>query len=458
MIRLFRLFIPVGTFTLLVSDAVLVTAAFVVAAYAVTETDATVFLLYDGGLAGILVMVLSILIGFCLQDLYSDALVKPRAFFLPQLCVAVGGAFVLQGFVGYLDAGLRVPIRIALVGSALAVVASVAWRLFLSVYASSALGGERVLFVGGNPLLKDIASFSEDHPGTGFVVAGYVDDTHEVGASLPGGKVLGPVASLREIVWASQPKRIVVGMFEQGRCAPIGELLELRFAGHVVEEAGAVCERVCGRVSIGTLRPSRLIFSGGLDPLPERVFRQRLWNTALAAIGIVVTFPIMGLTAIAVRLSSPGPVLDRQVRVGLNGVPFQLYRFRSMRADAQTATHTAGPIVTRVSRLLRKMRVDGLPQLFNVLRGEMFVVGPRPERPEFVKELAEYVPFYHHRYSVRPGVTGWAQINGMDGDAIEDTITNLEYDLCYIKNISLGLDFFIFYRALNIMLWSHKAH
>jgi lipopolysaccharide/colanic/teichoic acid biosynthesis glycosyltransferase len=195
-----------------------------------------------------------------------------------------------------------------------------------------------------------------------------------------------------------------------------------------------------------------------LDPLPERVFRQRLWNTALAAIGIVVTFPIMGLTAIAVRLSSPGPVLDRQVRVGLNGVPFQLYRFRSMRADAQTATHTAGPIVTRVSRLLRKMRVDGLPQLFNVLRGEMFVVGPRPERPEFVKELAEYVPFYRHRYSVRPGITGWAQINGMDGDAIEDTITKLEYDLCYIKNISLGLDFFIFYRALNIMLWSHKAH
>ncbi|PWT99754.1 MAG: hypothetical protein C5B51_26395, partial [Terriglobia bacterium] len=218
----------------------------------------------------------------------------------------------------------------------------------------------------------------------------------------------------------------------------------------------------CGRVCIKEIRPSQLIYSGELGPRPQDVAFQRIINSLVAAIGILVGLPFMALTAVAVRLSSPGPILYRQTRVGLNGEPFTLYKFRSMRADAEAGTGAVwaskdDPRVTPIGKIIRRIRFDELPQLFNVLKGEMAIVGPRPERPEFVKALSDQIPYYRQRHCVRPGITGWAQVNHKYGDTLEDTITKLEYDLYYIKNMSLSLDTYIIFHTLKTMLLTRGA-
>jgi sugar transferase (PEP-CTERM system associated) len=462
MIRLFKVFIPVGTLTLLVSEVLLVTSSFIFATYIVLEVDPTVFLLYDGGLPRIGLVVISILVGLHLHDLYSQIQVKSRIVLIQQLCLVMGVAFLCQGLIAYINANMRVPIRVMLVGSAIAVGAIFFWRLLFSAFALQVVGRDRLLMVGGSPLLEDIGQYIADHPETGLGIAGYVDDRHAAGASLPGGEILGAMESLRDIVRTAQPHRIVVGMFERRNRMPVGELLELRFAGNVIEEAANTYERVCGRVCLKEIRPSQLIFSGELGPRPQNLLYQRFWNLVVAVIVMILALPIMLLTALAVRLSSPGAVLYRQTRVGLDNTLFTVYKFRSMRIDAEVGTGAVwaqkdDPRVTTVGRIIRAIRLDELPQLFNVLKGEMSIVGPRPERPEFVKALNEQIPYYRQRHCVRPGITGWAQINYKYGDTLQDTITKLEYDLYYIKNMSLALDNYIIFHTLKAMLLSRGA-
>jgi len=460
--RVFKVFIPVGTLTLLVSEIMLVLSAFIVATYIDLDVDPTVYLLDDGGLFKVIVVVVSILIGLHFQDLYSEFYVKFPVVLFQQLCLVMGIAFLLQGFVQYLVPGLRVPIKVMIWGSGIAIAAIFSWRLIFSAYAINVVGRDRLLLVGGSPLLEDIGQHIAEHPELGLEVAGYVDDRHESGQILAGAKLLAPMRDLREIVRVTQPSRVVVGMFERRNRMPVTDLLELRFAGHVIEEIATTYERVCGRVCLKEIRPSDLIFSGELGPRPQSLLVQRVYNLVMAAIGIVLSIPIMLLTALAVRVSSSGPVLYRQKRVGLDGAVFTVYKFRSMRVDAEAATGAIwaskdDPRVTGVGRVIRRIRFDELPQLFNVLKGEMSIVGPRPERPEFVKALSEQIPYYRQRHCVRPGITGWAQINYKYGDTLEDTAQKLEYDLYYIKNMSLALDNYILFHTLKTMLLSRGA-
>ena len=457
MIRLFKVFVPVGTLTLLVSEFVLVTSAFVFATYLSLEVDPTVYLLDEGGLARIMLVVFSILLGLHFHDLYSQFHIRSRIVLIQQLCLVMGVAFLTQGFIAYLNANLRVPIRVMLVGSAVAVAAILLWRILFSAYAFQVVGLDRLLLVGGSPLLEEIGSAIVERPEAGLAVAGYLDDRHEPGVMLAGGKVLGPLTALRDVVRATQPERIVIGMFERRNRMPVAELLEMRFSGHIIEEVAVTYERVCGRVCLKEIRPSDLIFSGDLGPRPQNLFYQRLSNILMAAIGLVVLSPILVLTAILVRLTSPGPILYRQVRVGLDGALFTLYKFRSMYADPNAAGAAAwvendDPRLTQVGRIIRRLRMDELPQLFNVLKGEMSIVGPRPERPEFVKALNEQIPYYRQRHCVRPGITGWAQVSIKGGDSLEDTITKLECDLYYIKNMSLALDNYIIFHTIRAVL------
>jgi sugar transferase (PEP-CTERM system associated) len=462
MIRLFRVFIPVGTLTLLISEILLVTGAFVLASYIVLPADPGDYLFYDGGLKSILLVVLSILIGLYLHDLYSDIDLKSHIILLQQLCLVMGIAFLMQGLVSYLDRDLRIPLRVMVLGSSLAMMAIFAWRSFFSAYVVRVVGRDRLLLVGESPVLMDIARYVASHPEKGMVLTGFVSDFPDQAAEVSGGKVLGPVASLREIAAATRPSHIVVGMFERRNCMPVNELLDLRFGGNIIEEAATTYERVCGRVCVKELRPSQLIYSGELGPRRQTLLYQSLWNILVSGIGAIVTAPLMLIIALAVRLSSPGPALYRQIRVGMDGVSFTLYKFRSMRADAEARTGAVwaskdDPRVTPVGRIIRKLRLDELPQLFNVLKGEMSIVGPRPERPEFVKTLSGRIPYYRQRHCVRPGITGWAQINYKYSENLEDTIEKLEYDLFYIKNMSLGLDTYIIFHTLKTMLLSRGA-
>jgi sugar transferase (PEP-CTERM system associated) len=319
-----------------------------------------------------------------------------------------------------------------------------------------------MLLVGGNPVLVAVGQHIREHPELGMAVIGYVDNGSELGTERPGGKVLGSLASLREIASEVAPDKIVVGMTERRECMPVSDLLELRFSGIFIEEASTTYESVCMRISTLELRPSQLVFSGELGPRPGILLLQAGYNLVLALIGTILLAPLMLVAALCVKLSSKGPVLYRQTRVGLDDKPFTLYKFRSMYADAEAKTGAVwatkdDPRITPMGRVLRRSRLDELPQFFNVLKGDMAIVGPRPERPEFVKTLSERIPYYRQRHCVKPGITGWAQINYKYGDTIEDTIAKLEYDLYYIKNVSLSLDVYIVFHTLKTMLLSRGS-
>ena len=462
MIRLFRVFIPVGVLTLLISEALLVTSAFVLAAYVELEVDPTVFLLYDGGFVRISLMVAAILLGLHLHDLYTNIHVKSRLLLIQQLCFVMGIAFMAQGMISYLNRDLRLPARIMLGGSAVALAAIFFWRLVYSRYVLGVVGAQRLLLVGSSSILDEIAAHIEEHPELGLAVAGFLDDSQPAGAPRQGAKVLGGVASVREIATATRPDRIVVGMVERRGAMPVSDLLELRFSGCIIEDAASAYEAVCGRISTRQLRPSQLIFSGELGPRPQSVLMQTVFNLAVGLTVMAVCIPAMILVAILVKLTSPGPILYRQTRVGQDGVLFTVYKFRSMYQDAEKHTGAVwaqknDPRVTPLGRVIRLLRLDELPQLFNVVRGEMSLVGPRPERPEFVKALSEQIPYYRQRHCVKPGVTGWAQVNHKYGDTLEDTIVKLEYDLYYIKNMSLSLDTYIIFHTVKTMILTRGA-
>jgi sugar transferase (PEP-CTERM system associated) len=462
MTRFFRVFVPDTAVVLLVADILLLTSAFILAVYFALSVDPWVNLIYDGGFMHLVPVLLTILLGMYFNDLYSQYHVKSGIVLVQQLCLVMGGAFVVQGLLSYISPEMRVSSKVMAIGSVLGIVAVYFWRVLFSTFAIHVMERDRLLLVGGSPLLEDIAAHIEKHPELGLEVAGYVGGPHPVGEALTGGKVLGDLADLKEIVEATRPNRVVVGMSERRQRMPVAELLDLRFAGYIIEEAATAFERICGRVCLKELRPAQLIYSGELGPRPQSLVVQTMLNLVVAAGGLILAAPIMALTALAVRLSSPGPILYRQVRVGLDNVPFTVYKFRSMRADAEAVTGAVwaakdDPRVTRVGKIIRKLRFDELPQLYNTLRGDMAIVGPRPERPEFVKALSEKIPYYPQRHCVRPGITGWAQINFKYGDTMEDTVTKLEYDLYYIKNLSLSLDTYIIFHTLKAMLLSRGA-
>ncbi len=457
MIRLFRVSVPTSIVVLLLSEVVLLTSCYVLSAYLLLEVDPSVFLFYDGGLVRILAVVAAILFGLHFLDLYSEIRTVSNFALALEIGQAIGFAFLVEALLSYLDRDLILPRRMMIWGSAGGLVSLSAWRILYGMVFLRAFSGERVLFVGTNPVVGEISEQLVKRPELGYTNLGYVDDSREPGHVLNGAKVLGPLAEFRKIAMETRPDRIVVGMTERRGRMPVQDLLDLRFSGILIEDAGTSYETACGRICTKELRPAQLIFSGEMGPRRGSVVLQSIYSPALALVGTVLALPVMLAAAIAVKLTSSGPVLFRQTRVGLDGEVFTLYKFRSMNADAEARTGAVwakkdDPRVTGIGRWLRKLRIDELPQLWNVLRGEMSIVGPRPERPEFVKVLAEKIPYYRQRHCVKPGITGWAQINHKYGDTIEDTVTKLEYDLYYIKHLSVALDIYIIFHTLKTML------
>ena len=439
----------------------MVATAYVAATYALLDVDPVLWLLYEGGLLRIAVLLVWIAAGFYFQDLYSQFRIRSRFVLLQQVSLVLGIAFLFQALVGYVAVWLLVPRRIMMAGSLLVVVLVPIWRYAYSHLVMQALVTERALFLGASPLAQEIARHIDERSELGITVLGFLASSTELD-TLPVAWRLGQPEQFAEKVALLKPDRVVVGMVERRQRMPLQDLLKVSFAGTPVEEAATTYESVLQRVSTFQLRPSQLIFSRELGPRPSRLKLQLIYSTLIAGIGLLIALPIMALVAILVRLTSAGPALYSQVRVGLHGEPFRVFKFRSMRLDAEAATGAVwaikdDPRITAFGRFLRKSRLDELPQLFNVVKGEMSVVGPRPERPEFVTTLSEQIPFFPHRHCVRPGITGWAQINHKYGDTLQDTVTKLEYDLYYIKNLSPVLDFYIMFQTVKVMMLSRGS-
>ena len=317
---------------------------------------------------------------------------RSRSDLVQRLSTALGLTLIMEGAISYFGRELRAPARVMLVGSACTMVVLFSWRVLFGKLWRFAV--QRVLFVGNSSLFDEIFEMVRLRPELGVHVLGCVREERLEDPD-QGAKVLGPLDRMAEIARATKPDRIVVGMRERRDFMPIAELLKLRFAGFVVEEVASFFEKTGGRVSCQDLRPSQLVFSNELGPR-EWWFRP-LFTFAVAFCALLCALPWMILIVAAIRLTSRGPALYRQTRVGQNGRLFSLYKFRSMYADAEEKTGAVWSTVndlriTPLGRLLRRYRLDELPQLFNVLRGDMAIVGPRPERPEFVEVLPAKSP------------------------------------------------------------------
>lgn len=451
--RIFRVYIPGRIVLLVLSEALLVFACFPLAGL-ILGYDLWLYMELERGYEQFSTATASLLVGFYFRNLYSRVTVRRTVALIQDVLQTAGVALIFQALLTYVYPSIAVPQRTMVISTALVCVVVPLWRTLYGDLVFRAVRSERLLFLGTSETSLAVANRLAERPEFG-IVCGFVDDPLE--GQEPRVEVIGTIAQLREVIRNVRPDRVVVGMRERRSKLPVNDLLHLRFSGLPIEEAAMAYERVMGRVAIRELNPSHLIYSTELGPNPRVLALQMCYSILLAVIGLVLALPIMIGVALLVKATSRGPVLFRQERVGLYGRTFTLYKFRSMVVDAEARTGAVwakknDSRVTPVGRWLRKLRLDELPQLWNVLCGHMALVGPRPERPEFVRTLSEQIPFYPQRHYVRPGVTGWAQINYKYGDTIEDTFVKLEYDLYYLKNVSPALDFFCMLHTVRVML------
>lgn len=456
MIRLFRVFIPTSVVGLLLIETLLIFGLYSAVLFWRDDFSAEIYLLYEGGFGRVAIVTVSILLGLYFNDLYSKLWVRSRVELMQQFCLVLGLAFLLQALFAYAAKPLTLGRWHMIVGSSAILLVLPPFRIAYSHLVFEVLYRRKVLFLGSSEVSQMTAAAMARRREFGFDTLGYLasEPLAEPGSM---GPWLGPPGEIKRIWEQTKPNLVVVGMEERRGQLPVAQLLDLRMMSVRIDDVSSLFETLTGRVPLKTLRPSSLIFSSDLGPHPGQIRRQILYSQVIAALGAVLTLPVMALAWLAIRATSRGPAIYSQERVGLRGRVFRVHKFRSMYIDAESRTGAVwatqdDPRITPVGRWLRKLRIDELPQFLNVLKGEMAIVGPRPERPEFVSALSEKIPFYGRRHAVMPGITGWAQICYKYGDTIEDTISKLEYDLYYIKHMSMSLDFYIMFQTVKVML------
>jgi len=293
-------------------------------------------------------------------------------------------------------------------------------------------------------------------------VVGFLDGKSErIGERLVNPGIIGTYDQLAQLVEKHHVDTIVVCMEDRRSVLPVQALLDCKVMGLDVLDGHHLFEEAAGRISVDSLHPSALIFSEGFRRRLISRISKRFLDLVISAVGLVVLIPLFILVAALIRVDTPGPIFYRQTRVGLRGQPYLIWKFRSMRQDAEKhgprCAEMNDPRVSRVGRWLRKARIDELPQLINVVKGEMSLVGPRPERPVFVETLRTQIPYYDIRHTVRPGITGWAQVKFRYGASQEDSHMKLQYDLFYVKNLSFHFDLTILIRTIRVILLGEGA-
>lgn len=402
------------------------------------------------------------IVAFYYNDLYDLRIVGNLKEFCARLLQSFGVAFVfLAGFYTFFP---QASIAEGAFVSSLVIIVGILLPLRAVAYAIMRLSPfiERVLILGTSPLASRIIEEIEAQPHFRYRVIGVADDAKPGGGPPELYPLLGPLAHLGKIVEELRPDRIVVAMGERRGRMPIRELVAARLHGVVVEDGLEVYERLTGKLAIETLTPSFLIFSPAFTKSQLELGFRRVVALITAAVGMVLTAPLMLFVAALIKLESRGPVFFIQERAGADGKPFRLVKFRTMRHVAGARPNSVwerddSTRVTRLGHWLRKLRLDELPQFWNILKGEMALVGPRPEMACNVKAMSEHIPYYALRHVVRPGITGWAQVRQGYAVSLEDVTEKVRYDLYYIKHMSLWLDLRILIDTAKIILFGRGA-
>jgi sugar transferase (PEP-CTERM system associated) len=469
LIRFLHAYIPKRTLILGISEACLITFALMASALArLGAGEASYMLTYQYGSLKILFVSVAFLICMYYFDLYESTIVSNRREALVRLIQVLGVAYVTLGLIYYLYPPVRLGRGIFHLGFLLVGLVLLLWRRLFSLINSAPRLAERVVILGDGPLAESLLHEIESRPELGIRIA---DRSQMLGigndaCTRDRSEMPNSQTSLSEDLAIDRQvrgiDRIVVAMEERRGKLPVNLLLAMKNRGVQVQDGTDVYESITGKVPIESMRLSWLLFSSGYYASRLALIYQRIASVVISILGLLLSLPLIPFVVLAIKLNSQGRVLYWQNRVGRDGIIFRCYKFRTMYSDAEAHTGPTwatddDPRITRVGKFLRKARLDELPQLLNVLRGDMSLVGPRPERPEFVAALNEKIPYYHLRHSVRPGITGWAQILYKYGSSIEDAKEKLRYDLYYIKNSSAGLDLLIIVNTIKIVLLGRGA-
>jgi sugar transferase (PEP-CTERM system associated) len=455
MIRLLNVYYPTRTVMLLLCEAVIVASCFLAAAFvALGPPDAWLALNYEYGYFKIAALTFISLNFSYYFDLFEPQLVSARQAIYFRILLVLGFDCFAFSAILYIfpefDIGQGHAIAL---GLAILTPVLILWRRAYDWIMSWSVIRERVYVLGAGEFARSIVETIGARPDLGMEVV----DWREVSAPEPEERKKIWIQALERISVSTNPVgRVIIAMERQRGELPMQELLALRFKGIIVEDVGALRERLSGKIQLDGLRPSTFLYSEGFRLRASQQFTRQILSTLAAAIGLLLFSPLFPLAVLAVRLSSKGPIFFKQTRVGAGGRTFQVVKFRTMFTDAESggarwATKN-DPRVTRVGMFMRKTRIDEVPQLWNVLKGEMGFVGPRPERPEFIPMLTEHLPYYYMRHLIRPGLTGWAQVRYGYGATLAEAREKLEYDLYYIKHMSLGLDLLIMFETIKTIL------
>ena len=465
MIRLFNVYYPLRTLVLLVGEALIVWFSFLLATIW-RNPDSWLLGNVEGGYLQVLavlgpqILVVTgvVLLLSHLFDLYDASSLGAKWEHAFRLLLVLGFVALALAALGSRYPRLLPGNGSAFWGLIILTFTLFCWRAVYSWMVKRPFLRERIYVLGTGERAERLVRGLRARSALGIEVVGWTGDV-----DVEGELTRDTAAShLLGLARGKGVHRVIVALPDRRGTLPVEELLDLRLGGVKVEEATSWLEKISGRIEVEQLYPSWLIFAEGFRFSSFFRMVRRTLNFSVALAGTVISLPLLPFIVLAVKLDSPGPVLYRQQRVGRRGQNFYCYKFRTMRVDAEADTGATwarddDPRITRVGRFLRSSRLDEIPQLWCVLKGDMHFVGPRPERPEFVEWLSKQIPYYGVRHVVRPGITGWAQVQYKYGNTLEDAREKLQYDLFYIKNASLGLDVLIMLQTIKIVLLGRGA-
>jgi sugar transferase (PEP-CTERM system associated) len=452
MIRLFNVYYPTRTIVLLLCEALIVSGSFLLATALIVGPDTYLVLNYEYGALKILGLTILTLLSSYYFDLYEPQRISARWEIYFRLLLVLGFLSFLLSAITYLYPEVNIARYVLVLGLAFLTAALVAWRSAYEWIIGREMFRERVYVLGNGEQARKVVDILQVRKDAGMEVVGW----DEISLDKAQRKEAFQLALGHFMTPKPPVDRVIIAMEDRRDELPVRELLKLRFNGIVIEDAATLLERLTGKLYLDSLRPSSFIYSEGFRIKPSQQIARRIVSTTTAMIGLLAFAPFFPFVVLMVRLSSKGPIFFHQTRVGMNGRHFRVHKFRTMRTDAEAAgakwATKDDPRVTRIGMFMRKTRLDEVPQLWNVLCGDMGFVGPRPERPEFVPMLVEKIPYFELRHMIRPGLTGWAQVRYGYGATLEQAREKLEFDLYYIKHMTLGLDLLIMFETIKTII------
>lgn len=465
MIRIFNQYVSIKRLSVMSVECILIVLSVVLAVRLRFWNDPSEFRAYvhlpSFGFRVFLILA-AFQISFYYTNLHGLSITRRQIQFVVALGQAAGAASLVLGLLYYLFPVFLIGRGVFFIALMLLLASVLLCRLVFDGAWQIAALKENVLILGHGELAVTVAEELERRGDLNCNIVGYLGETAGAGEEGPGHPVLGKPDALEDIVRTLKVHRIVVALEDRRGTLPVRELVRIRVKGVRIEDAHSTIAALTGRVRLHTVKPSWFVFSDGFRRTRLILLAKRVFDIFFSLIGLAVSLPVMALVAVAIRLESKGPVIYRQPRVGMGGDVFDVLKFRSMRVDAEAQSgaqwaQSNDPRVTRVGKYIRQFRLDELPQFINVIRGEMSFVGPRPERPVFVEMLRKEISYYDERHSVRPGLTGWAQVQYPYGASIEDAFRKLEYDLFYLQNMTLSFDLAIIIQTIRTVCTGNGA-